>query len=362
MKKNSWIEVYRFIAAMAMVSFHIISNNESGTASNQRLIVEFFFILSGFLLMNHCERHPEESPVQTAFGKLKSFYAEFLIVYVAAAVVRSCIKRERLILVVYDHLHQLLFITNALDGKTSALTGTGQLWFILSQVWATLILAWLIQNRKKEYKSFWALMIALTGYVVVLRCSGNLTTNVYWKIANEKIYLPLRLIRALAGMATGTIVYMIYKKLSAIRFTRLAQKGGAILSAMLMLFSLWLSARPKERAINSFGWHALLIVLIYAGIILLTFVFAGDLPQNSCLKKLFDVCGRWSLPIYMTHTLVIYLVKTARVPYGKRYFVLVYLGTAAASVVLKICAGVLKKVWNVFRNWLWKMCVAQPAK
>lgn len=137
-KKNSLIELYRFVAAISILVFHVASGFENGQVTNWRLGVEFFFILSGFLLMNHCDKHPEDTPIHVTFGKIKSVYPHIFLIYLVAASICAREKNENLIIVLYKYLHELLLLTNALIGKVSPLSGTGPYWFIMSQVWATL--------------------------------------------------------------------------------------------------------------------------------------------------------------------------------------------------------------------------------
>ena len=158
MKKTYLIEGYRFIVALSILVFHIVSEFEGGSESNGRLGVEFFFILSGFLLMKHLEKSPEDTPVYITAKKIKSAYPYIFVMYLAAAIVRSNVKGEPLLILLYNQLHQLLFLTNALIGKASPLSGTGQLWFVMSQIWATLILAWLMKNLKNNYIPLLALL------------------------------------------------------------------------------------------------------------------------------------------------------------------------------------------------------------
>lgn len=105
----------------------------------------------------------------------------------------------------------------------------------------------------------------------------------------------------------------------------------------------------------------MIVVLLYAMAILLAFLFAQDYPKNKYVKKAFNIAGKWAMTIYMTHPLIIYLVKLAKIPYSKRTYLTVLLGTVVASVLLEIGVKTLCSLWNKASVWLEKMCFVQIA-
>lgn len=362
-KRNELVELYRFIMALSIVAHHIIYYAGAGDINNLRFGVEFFFILSGFLLINHCEKKPNESMISLMKGKIVHFYPYMVVIYLAAAVVVAIEKQENYGVILFQYLHQLLFLSNLFKEKVSYLRGTGQLWFVLSQLWATLILSWILKVCREAYRAVALFLVMITGYAAVIRCSGNLTTNVNWKIGeggNIKIYVSLTLCRAMAGMACGMLAYLIFRKLSGYVYTKFAKNGGTLLSIVSLCMGLCLSARPKDAAINSYSWRSLLVVLLYAAAILLAFTFAQNVPQNKICKAICQRGGKWSLMIYVTHLLTIYMTIDAKISYGKKYWVIVFAGTAVASVLLELCVKLLRKGWAAFMVWLKKMCIAEP--
>lgn len=160
-KRNELVELYRFIIAVSIVVHHIIYHAGAGDINNLRFGVEFFFILSGFLLISHCEKKPDESISHLMLGKIRHFYPYVVILYLVAAVMTSLWSNEHFVVNFYNHLHQLLFLSDAFKGKVSYLEGTGHLWFITEMLCATIILSALIKHAHKLYESF--LCALLTG-------------------------------------------------------------------------------------------------------------------------------------------------------------------------------------------------------
>lgn len=361
MKKNSLVECYRFIVALSILWFHILkiwSNN-----NNLRFGVEFFYILSGFLLMAHCEKYPEETALKITFKKIKSFYPYIIVSFIVACTTERILHGKAFFEAAYEHLHQLLFLTNILKEikNVSWLGGTGPLWFVTAQIWATFILAQIIQKHNELYKTFLSVFL-MCGYIVLIRCSGNLNTFVYWTIGENKIFVPLLLIRAMSGMACGTVVYLLYLKLNKFVYTEFAKKGGGFFSLLFLLMGLFISSRSKNQSFNSYGWRSMIVVILYMGAILLSFVFGHELKLSEKTEKLFMRCGKWSLLIYVTHPWVIYIMKeTMEMPcFRRRYAAVAFMGTFIASAAMNIGVDIVRRGWAAFMVWLKKMCIAEP--
>lgn len=365
MKKSYLVEGYRFAAAISIMLFHFLKTWSN--QNNMRMGVEFFFVLSGFLLMAHLEKHPDESVPSLMMGKLKTLYPGiFVLFWMATICIAILEKKKEIHVMVYQHLHQLLFLTNAFHGKASWLSGTGQLWFVFSQLWATLILAWLVKMHHKSYESAFGALIVLGCYTVCIRCSGNLNASFDWKIGDYKIYLPLSLLRALAGLACGTLIYLVYKKLSTYTYTRFAQIGGLMVSVGCFATALWLTTRLSKMPINSYSWRTLIVVLLYAIAILFVFVFENIARQKKAIliKNVFLIGGKLSMPIYMTHMLVIYVMREVMNPaaYSKKCLLFLLVGTALASALYEVCVRLLRKGCRAGTDWLKKMCLVQTAE
>lgn len=82
--RNSVIEILRVLAALWVCYYHGISLIERGTFfSNGRIAVDFFFILSGFFLLNSLEKYKEKSIVKGSllfvWNRLKPMLFTFAI-------------------------------------------------------------------------------------------------------------------------------------------------------------------------------------------------------------------------------------------------------------------------------------------
>lgn len=358
MKKSYLAEGYRFAVAISIVMFHFLKTGPS--KNNMRMGVEFFFILSGFLLMAHLEKHPDESIPHLMMGKLRNLYPGMFVLFCMADIAVVLLeKKKTLFVVAYQHLSQLMLVTNAFNGKAKWLSGTYQLWYVLSLLWATLILAWLIKMHRKSYESALGILIALGCYTICIRCSGNLNNTFDWTIGDYKIYLPLSLLRALAGMICGTMTYLVYKKLSLYTYTNFAKVGGTAISIFCFSAGLWLTTQSSKKPINSYGWCTLIVVALYAVAVTFAFAFAKDFPSNKAGQKALALSGSFSMPIYMTHVLTLYIMKKVMDVSERNAKCLLFLlvVTAVLSFIYEVCVHLLRKGWGSVAAWMKSVCI-----
>lgn len=74
--------------------------------------------------------------------------------------------------------------------------------------------------------------------------------------------------------------------------------------------------------------------------------------------------GKLSMPIYMTHMLVIYAMREVMNPaaYSKKCLLFLLVGTALASALYEVCVRLLRKGCGRGIVWLKKMCLVQTAE
>lgn len=363
MKKSYLVEGYRFVIAISIMIFHFLKTWSN--TNNLRQGVEFFFVLSGFLLMAHCEKASGvggETVGKLMVGKLKSVYPETFVVFWMAAIAVTVLEKKNFWTLVYQHLHQLLFVTNIFREKASWLSGTGQLWFVMSQIWGTLILAWLVKTHRNAYENILAPFLIVGGYAIVIRCSGNLNASLYLTIGEHKIFLPILLLRALAGLTCGTVGYMGFKKLNGLNYTKFAKRAGTALSLLCFSMALMITTHSSKHPINSYNWRGMIVVLLYTVSIVLAFIFAQEYPIGDISRKLCAIGGRLSMSFYMTHMLVLYIMgRIFDMPYfRKRWLLIFFTGTVILSILFDVCVKLLRKGWAAFMVWLKKMCIAEP--
>lgn len=95
MKKSYLVEGYRFVIAISIMIFHFLKTWSN--TNNLRQGVEFFFVLSGFLLMAHCEKASGvggETVGKLMVGKLKSVYPETFVVFWMAAIAVTVLEKK----------------------------------------------------------------------------------------------------------------------------------------------------------------------------------------------------------------------------------------------------------------------------
>lgn len=166
--------------------------------------VEFFFIVSGYLLAKKSKEH-NMTALQYQVNRFRRLYPMYILAFtVSFLFMNVCVEHNSITIIVYNLLH------NADEVLMLQLFGTNKIvvynivtWYISAMFIAGYIVYWLVINHRKSFVEFIAPLSVMVIYSYHYRVYGS---SMQWYITNE-LFLNTGLTRAFAGMSLGVIGY-----------------------------------------------------------------------------------------------------------------------------------------------------------
>lgn len=244
-KRNSLLELYRFLCAMWVVYYHGFFIFKNNFFSHGYIAVEFFFILSGFFLIKGINRHIEKpffkGLISFLWKRIKALGLPFIIGVIFAV--------------------WFMFI----EGEITTL---GYLWYIPFMLLA-FVVVFILKKLIKNEKIFISIIFLITAVSYVL------------------LYVPILkgwgLFRGLGGVCLGVLISYIPKLNLKVKFFNF----NWLITFVLFCASVCLACLPKPNLISEYFLVLLLLpMLIY---------FTNNLNVNC---KFLNFLGSLSFGLY----------------------------------------------------------------
>ncbi len=244
-KRNGAIDFWRFIFSLVIVSFHTFhyeSINGIQPFIGGNSSVEFFFLVSGFLMAQSADRVTDAKDrlgAETArfmTRKIKGLYPEFAVAWVMAFIVMHLAEKTfSLTSIVKDFLTGLWELCLLRMSGLAGYRANVVTWYISAMILAMLVLYPLLIKYKDTFFVIAApcISIFLLGYMY--QVFGNLNGGTAW----EGFYYR-GLMRAFADLSLGCIAWKLCQAIKKYEYTRLARTIFSIIELGGYLFCLFL--------------------------------------------------------------------------------------------------------------------------
>ena len=348
-KHNGYIALWKFIFAVGILLFHCAKKLDYGDSVPAHFLyasigVDFFFLVSGYLLMKKTESERErgddrplaEATVSFIRGKAEAIFPYLLLSWLLRLFVELLFERPGATEVLESFFAELMFLVSAAkpDYILNSVT-----WYVSAMLLAML----LIYPLCRKYGRGFALIIApLIGLFVggfLVREYSSLSLR-DWK--KNTGFMTLGLMKAVAEISLGTFVYMLSEKLKMVRFTRFGRLTLMLLgnAALGAVFIVNLGSK------NVWEYDILFVLLLMSGIGLCfsdEMLFDREMRNGFCyfLEKV-------SLPFYLNNFILIRLAnrteRLLKMSLKERY-ALVLIGNFLLSVLsLSLVEGIRRAV------------------
>ena len=229
-KKNSLIEIYRFFFAMNVLICHGYFPIELNHFGPDRISVEFFFVLSGFLFYHLLPKIREQKVHQAILFVLKTKLNPLLVPTVIGMICN--------------------LILNIITDYRPKIEVFRYLWYIPAML-AILVVYAILRVLLKSDKVFWSVVAALFVIATLLRFSGNDTLFFF------------DYIRSTSAVSLGILVATVPTWKVRHRWVLWLSLTAVVASVFCIIF--WRLAAENR------AYEALLDLLLYPLLIYLTF-------------------------------------------------------------------------------------------
>lgn len=295
-KHNGIISLWKFCFCMMIVLFHSYELTATGKSPIFRygtIGVEFFFLVSGFLLAKSAFKKETEERKEGLgketfhfiMKKFKAFLPYILFGGIIGLIVQNLCKSMSL----YKNVASIwdLFLLRMTGIRCNVVIG--QAWYISAMLLSMLILYPLLRKYKQNFIYLLAPIIVLFGFGWLSHNSSNLSGYETWMGFAYK-----GLIRAFLELTLGCILYAVCQKLKTFNFTKL----GKILITFVEIGGFVLTFAYAQFASTSKYDYLMLGVLAISVLL----AFSEKTAEFSlCNNKLFFWLERFSLPLYICH-------------------------------------------------------------
>jgi peptidoglycan/LPS O-acetylase OafA/YrhL len=360
-RKNGKIEFLRFLFCIAVLLFHA-EKYTYGEPSLKNGIhfalfphgsigVEFFFVLSGFLMAKSIFRKVQNSSEERKkeyrneksdssteylgfiFRKYTGIFPEHLIAFVITVIAYTTSKHMgmvKTIRYVVDSIPNLLLIQ--MSGIKISNPNHVE-WYISCMLFSMAIIYPICRKFYYSFTRYFSPLfsVLLLGYMI--QTTGALTGVGTWMGIGYK-----SMFRALAEVSLGTTAFEISRFLMTKEFSKRKKLFLTIAEFACVIFSLLfiLMTFPKKYEIYVLGVMIILIVLCFSEV-----TYGKKLFNNNFCYML----GKFSLPVYLGQLSAVYLVQGFMKQYTLFCQYIAIIGiTFISAVIIMIGAYILRKL------------------
>ena len=394
-KRNSAIEFWRFIIAIAIVGFHIgfiIANTCNGSngyyleSSNwffgSSEVLWIFTITAGFFMVSHFKKREADKEYreqsasarawQYTWTRIKSLLPVLIIGYVLGVFI--CTKfyypdynlQQTLTMTVNSIWEFLGFHAAGLRSSGNEFFNlNGPLWFISAIIIVGYFLYWLLCKNEELLAGIIApfTLIFLGGWwcFTGTRASQTAWSTIGLQTASTNgtggsatdttaiLGFNNGLLFVLMGMLAGVILYYLIQKIKDHKFTTGGKWALTILYLVCGGLLLWYTIYPATW-FNLERWTVAFLCMVVIGLTLLNKDKITGLLNNKYTHGLLNYLGSISLHIYMLHYPIAILILRVFGPNTKATtysFWQVYIPTIILTIVL---SAFLKAVMDIIKD------------
>lgn len=296
------------------------------------IAVDFFFILSGFLIYNSYIRHKYDA-LEYTIVKLKRFYPEYIIVFLISFFMklRILLRDNDIITVVFNAISEgtLIHSVGIYGGNVNPPS-----WYVsVLLIGGGLLYSVLFYNRRLAVSIIFPLLVLLS-YTYLLGVNGSI------ELFATVGFVSQCLLRGMAGMALGIVLSVFSLRYSQEFFRKHILFDVFSLIALAVVVILLFENRNYDK-----------MALLAFCMLILSCSISNALVNRIFKSQIWKKLGGVTFEMLLVHSPVIWVINnlTRSIPlssFGKIMLAIVYMG------VVVIVSFILKSVNNRIRIML----------
>ena len=297
-EQNSF-DIWRVVFTFVIMLFHLVNGSPfydryPMIKYHWYIAVEFFFILSGYLLMQHAEKHREESTFKYLKGRIWRLYPEYLLAFIVMALIRSYQSGLNILKII---------IPNWLEAVMLQSIGTNIFPYVNNPAWyvsALLIASCLIHYMLSKHRDLYLNLIGPALIIVIFSYLYRKYERLEVFYHTEGVLGNTAILRAVMGITIGIYVYLLSQSLKSI-LKSVSSVLNSLIQIVLFCGALGFALLKEE------GSYDFFFLIVFA----CALVFAAD---DNFLGKLADTkVIRWlskiSYCMYLSHFAAIFFLS-----------------------------------------------------
>lgn len=333
------IDLFRFVFSVIITYHHAeFLFGENMLFPGGAFGVEFFFLVSGYLMMASLEKIRGETKnlglktVSFLKRKAAAIYPEFVLSFIIAFIIQCVAKNlplGKIELLFANSIFELLLVQRVGIGANSV---SDVIWYVQSMLLCMAILYPLIRKYPEMMRR---IVMPLTALILL----GYLQAN-YKHFRDPNKWLGWTYkgnIRAMAELCLGAECYYVARWLKGLQLTNPAKVLLTTLKWVIwirLFFYMWTTTWNKDAFM--LGCLCVTVILAFSGQCL-------DVPLYQ--NKLVTFLGKYSLPLYLCHKFYAKYLPYL-LPEGMRYRYLLLCYTACSfgtALLVMFLAGKIRK-------------------
>lgn len=293
-KRNNTIDLLKLIMSLIVVIYHISVNLDGFSVFKRGLLaVDFFFIVSGYLLMRSIHKSEKtdsvyQDNIKFIFKKYKSFFPFVFVGFITCLSYRIIIDKIPLHTIMNSIFSLFLLQMSGLPMSKI----NNQTWYLSVMLISMFILYPIIRKKKDKYLNWYCPLIVIMGFGLFTKVFNNFNN-----LRNYKIFMYSGFLRGFLEINLGCLVYNISEKIKNLKFTKFQKVAFTIMELFGYGFTFFIMNTINTKL-------DIFIALILANSILISF------SRVSYLNKITDKINlkhmdKFSLSIYCNHIAVI---------------------------------------------------------
>lgn len=305
---NVTIDFLRFLFSVIVVLHHsrYVLGDDNCYFLGGSLAVEFFFFVSGYLLLVGADKAGRENSAGTngigsetlhfILHKIRSFLPEFLIAWWIGFILIGVVRQYG----VLDYLKA--FGNDFWELTLVKMSGLfthgidGAMWYLSAMLLGMALLYPLLRTKRDLMTHLVCPLLALFLYGYLCQAEGHPRDPAVWLGLCYK-----GLVRAIAGLCTGVVICMAVRRIKKLAPAGLTKLGNALAIGIQLLCLILTIRYMAEQEPSEYDYFYMFLLMLLVLISFSGFGLESVLGNSQRLHLLSAFLGKYSLSLYLGH-------------------------------------------------------------